>query len=78
MTHTNMSYTSMSHLINCIFQKEAQTEAAWDFIDFLNENGDLTLSEVEHVTLMRKKCKGDKGSVRDSINSSGEICKDER
>ena len=59
-------------------QKESQTEAAWDFIDYLNDSGELTESEIEHILLMKKKCKGDKASIRDSINSTGENSRDDR
>ena len=51
-------------------KKEAQTEAAWDFIAFLKEKSELTQAEIDHVNMMKKKLKGEKGSVRESLNST--------
>lgn len=51
-------------------KKEAQTEAAWDFISFLKEKNELTATEVDHINVMKKKLKGEKGSVRESLNST--------
>ena len=51
-------------------KKEAQTEAAWDFIAFLKEKNELTQAEIDHVNMMKKKLKGEKGSLRESLNST--------
>ena len=51
-------------------KKEAQTEAAWEFIAFLKETNELTPTEAEHVAVIKKKLKGEKGSVRESLNST--------
>lgn len=46
-------------------KKEAQTEAAWSFIDWLAETEKLMSQEIEHVQAMKKKAKGITNSVRD-------------
>ena len=46
-------------------KKEAQTEAAWQFIEWLAETNKLSPSELEHVQTMKKKAKGISNSVRD-------------
>ena len=46
-------------------KKEAQTEAAWTFIDWLTETEKLMSQEMEHVQAMKKKAKGISNSVRD-------------
>lgn len=46
-------------------KKEAQTEAAWNFIDWLGETEKLMSHEIEHVQAMKKKAKGISNSIRD-------------
>lgn len=49
-------------------KKDAQTNAAWDFIDWLMTSKHLMNYEVEHVNTMKKKAKG----IQDPIRSKPE------
>jgi len=51
-------------------KKEAQSEAAWDFIAFLKDKNELTATEIDHVNVMKKKLRGEKASVRESLDST--------